>query len=278
MTHTSPILVDLHSHTLASHAVDTVPAMYQAALAKGLAVFGFSEHSPRPAGYNYPAEYREQLQAAFPDYVRAVMAAKNNTDGLEVLLGMEVDWIDAEQDFVRACARSYDFDYLLGSVHFLGTWGFDANPADWEPLDTARRAAVYQEYFETLQRMTRSALFQIAAHPDIIKIFSVESFTHWLGGDNLDLVRDTLTALREAGMAMEVSSAGLRKPCASIYPAPPIMRLAFDLGVPISFASDAHTTSHVAYAFDQLKSYAASFGYTHSVYFKRGQCLGLAFA
>ncbi|MDR2727004.1 MAG: histidinol-phosphatase, partial [Deltaproteobacteria bacterium] len=104
----------------------------------------------------------------------------------------------------------------------------------------------------------------------LIKIFSVDDFHAWLTGDTFDLVRDALMAVRDAGMAMEVSSAGLRKPCAEIYPCPAIMRLAADLRVPIAFASDAHASDQIAYAFPELAAYAASFGYGDSLVF-RGQ-------
>ena len=273
----SPILVDLHTHTFASHAKDSVAAMYAAALSRGLKVYGFSEHSPRPFGYDYPVEYRDRLKAAFPAYVQQVQALKDNTDGVQVLLGMEVDWIAREEEFVRTCIGEYPFEYLLGSVHFLDTWGFDASPQDWNILDEKARSASYHKYFLSLQAMARTNLFDIAAHPDLIKIFSVDSFTRWLAGDNLDVVQDTLKAFKKAGMSMEVSAAGLRKPCSSIYPAPVFMEMAFQLELPISFASDAHAVSHVAQSFDQLKAYAASFGYTSSVYFKNRQRFDVPF-
>ena len=264
------ITTDLHVHTLHSHGRDTVEAMYESGRALGLSVIGFSEHSPRPAGYDYPTEYREKLQRGFPSYVEEVRALQGRNVGPEVLFGMEMDWIGAEQAFVHEAARAWPFDYLIGSVHFLGTWGYDSSPADWEPLDPSARARHYHDYFIAMKAMASSNLFQIAAHPDLIKIFSVDSFRSWLSGDNLDLVRDALAAIRDAGMGMEISVAGLRKPCAEIYPGPVIMRLAADLQVPITFASDAHATSQIGYAWDQLAPYAASFGYTHSLVFKQG--------
>ena len=84
---------------------------------------------------------------------------------------------------------------------------------------------------------------------------------------SLDLIRETLAAMRETGVALEVSSAGLRKDFAEPYPAPPIMRLAAELGVNISFGSDAHATADVAFGFDHLAAYARSFGYAQSVIF-----------
>ncbi|MDE7065343.1 MAG: histidinol-phosphatase, partial [Desulfovibrionaceae bacterium] len=79
------------------------------------------------------------------------------------------------------------------------------------------------------------------------------------------------------GMAMEISSAGLRKACREIYPGPVIMGLAADLGVPVTFGSDAHNVDDVAYGFDQLAAYARSFGYDKSVWFRKGERFEQAF-
>lgn len=70
---------------------------------------------------------------------------------------------------------------------------------------------------------------------------------------------------------MEISSAGLRKACREIYPAPPIMALAAELRLPVSFASDAHSSDDVAYGFARLASYAKAFGFTEHVIFEKGR-------
>ena len=265
------ITADLHNHTLYSHAKDTPADMFAAARAKGITLFGFTEHSPRPQGYDYPSEYREHLTRHFPDYVHEVNELKAQYPG-QVLLGMEMDWLDGEDAFIRKAITAYDFDYLIGSVHFLRHWGYDARQGDWETIADAARREHYAAYFATLRRMAESGLFQIAAHLDLIKIFSIDAFRAWLEEDShMDLVRDALVAVRDAGMAMEISSAGLRKPCKEIYPGPRIMGLAADLGVPIVFSSDAHNVSDVAHAFDQLEAYARSFSYDHSVWYEKGQ-------
>ena len=271
------ITIDLHSHTEYSHGKDSPAAMYAAARAKGVTLFGFSEHSPRPLGYNYTREYREHLTRCFPVYVREVQELRErDPDG--VLLGMEMDWMDAEQDFIRRAVRAYDFDYLLGSVHFIGTWGYDDNPDDWRQFSARECSRHYEAYFLAMVNMARSGLFNIASHLDLIKIFSVDAFRSWLAeGDHTDLIRDVLTAIRDTGMAMEISSAGLRKTCREIYPGPVIMGLAADLGVPVTFGSDAHNVDDVAYGFDQLAAYARSFGYDKSVWFRKGERFEQAF-
>lgn len=268
------IAVDLHIHTNHSHGAADTASMFQAACAAGLTVVGFSEHSPRPAGFIYPSDYQEKLRADFVGYIREVReaAALGREKGVVVLLGLEVDYITGREDYVQALCREYPYDYIIGGLHFQGTWGFDADAADWDILSEDERFAAYERYYEDFARMCRTRLFSIAAHPDLIKIFSKESFDRWLAGDRaMECVRAALTAAKQAGTALEVSSAGLRKPCREIYPGPVIMRLAAELELGITFASDAHCTATPAYAFNELARYAASFGFSFSRWFEQGK-------
>lgn len=277
------ISADLHIHTKYSHGTATPEQMYAAALEKGLTLLGFSEHSPRPAGFDYQHEYREQLSKHLPDYVREVLALKEKPQEgkggkCRVLFGMEMDWLEGQEDFVRAAIAANDFDYLIGSVHFLGHWGFDDGTARWEIAPQEECNQRYNAYFLAWEQMIKSRLFSIAAHPDLIKIFSVERFHIWLEDEeSLKLVRRCLRALRDSGMAMEISSAGLRKPCREIYPAPQIMLMARELNLPITFASDAHCPEDVGYGFARLAGYARAFGFTEQVFFAKGQMLTMPF-
>ena len=274
------IRADVHAHTWHSHGQASVDDMYHAARDKGLSVFGFSEHSPRPEGYAYPSDYQEKLNKRFNQYVREVReaAGRGEDEGMTVLLGLEVDYIPGKEDYARTLCASHPFDYIIGGLHFQGTWGFDFTADDWAPLAEEARFAAYRRYYDDLAAMCQTGLFHIAAHPDLIKLFSVESFTRWLGTDEaLPSVRQALTSMKDNGVIMEISSAGLRKPCKEIYPGPRIMALAAEFALPVSFASDAHCTNTPAYAFDELARYAAAFGYTHSSVVRKGKAMTLPF-
>ncbi len=261
------IKADLHTHTLYSHGLDTPAAMWASAQEKGIELLGFTEHSPRPNNYTYSTEYRDKLSKYFPQYVAEVTALKEENPG-KILLGMEMDWMEKEVPFIKEALAAYDFDYVIGSVHFLETWGYDDLASDWVSLKKNHCHEHYVHYFTTLRRMAESGLFNIAAHLDLIKIFSIETFQEWITKkESLLLVGEALQAMMLNGMALEISSAGLRKMCKEIYPCPQIMALAKELYVPIAFASDAHNVNDVAADFDILADYARSFGYDHSVYF-----------
>lgn len=267
------ITIDLHTHTSHSHGQATVQEMFEAGCARGLLVHGFSEHSPRPSGYDYPKDYRDKLTRSFPDYVEQVRTlAATYAPERTVLLGLEMDWLPGQEPFIDATIHRYDYDYVIGGIHFLGTWGFDYTADDWQGFSPEQTADIYVRYFDSLRRMAASGMFDIAAHPDIIKIFSVDAFHHWLATDKAKaVVRDALETMHTAGMAMEISSAGLRKPCKEIYPCPDIMRMAADIGLPVTFGSDAHCVNTIGWGFDTLADYARSFGYTHSVWMRRGE-------
>lgn len=275
------IRADLHTHTCRSHGRDTADRMYGAACAAGLAVQGFSEHSFRPSGYDYPAEeFREKLDAEFGLYLEDIdRIRKSRKEGdPEVLLGLEADWIEDEPEFMRSLASAHPWDYVIGGIHFLGKWGFDFSEEDWAALSRDEKFSMYDRYYETMKAMAESRLFNIIAHPDLIKIFSIDDFRSWLSTAAAgNRVEAALTAARDAGMAMEISSAGIRKPCGEIYPGPDILRTAFRLGLPITFASDSHSADQVAWNFGRLAEYASAAGWHECAVFRQRRMESIPF-
>lgn len=268
-----PIKADVHAHTRHSHGQASAEAMFLAAQGKGLEIFGFSEHSPRPDGYTYPSDYQDKLNREFDQYVKEVreLSKRGAEEGINVLLGLEADFIPGQEAFAQKLCSSHPFDYVIGGLHFQGTWGFDFTADDWAVLDQEQRFAAYARYYKDLAAMCATGLFHIAAHPDLIKMFTLDSFNAWLATQEaLPAIRRAFAVMKKQGMLMEISSAGLRKPCKEIYPGPKIMALAREMELPISFGSDAHCVNTPAYAFDQLARYAASFGYSSSFVVKQG--------
>lgn len=275
-----PIKADVHAHTNHSHGQASSLDMYLAARACGLEIFGFSEHSPRPDGYIYPSDYQDKLKREFDQYVREVteLAERGKGEGLKVLLGLEVDFIPGQEAFARELCLRYPFDYIIGGLHFQDHWGFDFTADKWAGLNTKQRFAVYTRYYEDLAAMCGTGLFHIAAHPDLIKMFTLDSFNAWLESEEaVSVIRRAFAVMKKQGMLMEISSAGLRKPCKEIYPGPKIMAIAQDLNLSISFGSDAHCVNTPAFAFDELAGYAAAFGYSSSFVVEQGVKRELSF-
>lgn len=260
------IRADLHTHTWYSHGAATTAAMYAAAQKTKLDWFGFSEHSPLPPGYTCGLYRHGDLGGVFPDYARQVMELRRAAVRPQVLFGMELDWIPSHREFMEALAAAYPFDYIIGGLHYLGS--FSIGSGGWNDGEVARFAR-FEAYYEEMARMASSGLVDIVAHPDFIKLHAYNSFHRWLKRpDSLCLVARALAAMAGAGVAMEISSAGLRRAYHEAHPAPAILKLAAAAGVSITFGSDAHTTDSIGSGFSALAAYARSCGFVQSLIFK----------
>lgn len=255
------MLADYHVHTpLCKHA-EGLPSEYVAqAIRKGLGEICFTDHVPAPSGYD--AENRMRL-AQFPEYRAMVRAAA--PDGILVRFGIEADYAPAELKFLRRWLPEQDFDLVLGSVHFIGDWGFD-NPLNlsvWNRVDVTQ---VWRDYFKLVMELADSRLFDALAHPDLPKKFGHRPPEALLR----EIVPPALDRLAAADMAIEVSTAGLRKPVNEIYPSSLILRLAREREIPVTLGSDAHSPEEVGFAFDRATALARECGYTEfATYCKR---------
>jgi histidinol-phosphatase (PHP family) len=187
---------------------------------------------------------------------------KKYQDKIEILLGYEVDWLPNHMD---KRVLNADVDYLIGSVHFLEGWGFD-NPefiGGWESQDIDE---TWQKYFDTIQEMAESKLFDIVGHLDLIKVFK-----YMPKGDINEMAKSALVAIKNAGMALEINGAGFRKPIKEAYPSKSLLKQAFDLDIPITFSSDAHKPEQVSMFANQSLKLAQEVGYTECVVFKKRQ-------
>jgi len=68
-------------------------------------------------------------------------------------------------------------------------------------------------------------------------------------------------AIAESGVAVEVSTAGLRKPVGELYPHPDLLAACRERGVPVTLASDAHSPQLVGRDFDRAVQLLRSVGY-----------------
>ena len=204
---------------------------------------------------------KDQISANLVDYVRAVEEAKSH--GLPVLLGLELDWIPGREAELRALVEPYDWDVILGSVHWIGPWSIDSGSAidlaEWERRDVD---AVFETYVGMLRDAAATGLFDVLAHPDLPKL-------HGHRPSRPGLIHAALVEAAEAGpCAIELNSNGYNKPVAEAYPAEPVIAGAYKAGLPITLASDAHTPDRVGERFDDLALLAANAGYETFAWFE----------
>lgn len=182
--------------------------------------------------------WREEATEDADAYCAALLRAREE-HGMPVLVGIEMDWLPGRTLEIAAFLDGLPFDIVLGSVHWLGDLGVDHPdfPA-WDAMDATE---VWEAYLEELVAAARSGLFDVLAHPDLPKVFG-----HRLPAALRGRMDDAVSAIAETGVALECSSAGLRKPVAELYPEPRLLARAHAAGIPVTLASDAHRPEDVA--------------------------------
>ena len=194
---------------------------------------------PRRSG-KWPSS-DERCRYDLDEYCDLIVEAKRR--GLPVKLGLEVDWLPDRADELAEILAPYPWDYLLGSVHWIGGLAVDSQPGLWEQHAPAE---VWALYARELAAAARSGHFDVLAHPDLVKIF----------GDRVDWDwQPVIDALD--GVALEVSTAGLHKPVGELYPEAALLRGARR----VTLASDAHLAENVGRDFVAAVEHARAAGF-----------------
>lgn len=268
------MIFDFHTHTRQQDGANSAREMIEAAIANGVAILGISEHAPRLPGYRYADDPIGQVRGlqGWSEFLAEIDQLKiEYADRIEILKGCEVDWLGEENlAWVKKLLADGDFDYTIGSVHFLGHWGFDYLK-DWESgyQKFENIEAIYREYFLEYARMVRSGLFDIAGHLDLIKKFN-DQFPLPENSNILELAEPAFVALENSKMVLEISSAGLTKPCQEWYPSLELLQTANSRGIPTTFNSDAHSVNRIAENFTAAQEFAKSAGYAAVTIFHAG--------
>jgi len=175
-----------------------------------------------------------------------------------VLFGIEADYYEGCEKFLSTWLSEQDFDYVLGSVHFIDDWGFD-NPAERHIWDSVDVTATWRKYFSLIGRLADSGLVDAISHLDLPKKFGHRPSDAALK----EMAMPVLDRLANAHMGIELNTSGLRKPVSEIYPSAFLLSLAFERDIPICFGSDAHSPNEVGNDFDKALKLALEVGYTH---------------
>jgi len=257
------VLTDYHVH-LRPDGADTLAAEYftpanveryrEVAAERGIAELGCSEHVYRFTQALDVWQHPFWRENALDDIDAYVEFAREQ--GLKV--GVEADFVPGREDRMASLLDARPWDYVIGSVHFVGDEAVD-HP-DWD-IWSARSVdpeKVWKRYFEWLGEAARSGLFDILAHPDLVKVWGGERPRP--DGDLRRFYELAIEGIAESGIAVEVSTAGLRKPVGERYPASAFLALCLEAGCPVALNSDAHYPRHVGFEYDSTVTWLADQG------------------
>ncbi len=249
-------LVDYHAHTArCGHASGSMERYVEHAIEAGLDELGFSDHL-----YLYwlsPDARDPELAMAdweLDEYVADVERCRERYRAdITLRLATEADYVPGHERQLGAILRRYDWDYVIGSVHFVDGWGFD----DSRYLDGYERWDIDTLYGRYFDLVGAGRVRRASSRHSAIATWSRSSGTAPRRplGEAYELLA---CRMAQAGVCVEVNTAGLRKPCAELYPRADLLAACRMAGVPVTFGSDAHAPAEVAADFTAACSRPAS--------------------
>ena len=256
------MLTDYHVH-LRPDAIEATPDDYftderlglylGAAGASGISELGISEHIYRFRQalevWDHPfwREWALDDLDAYCDFLAAGPAR----------CGIEADFIPGGEPALAGILEGRPFDYVIGSIHFLGDRSLDTEQFTiWDERSDTER--IWSRYFEAIAAAARSGLFDVLAHPDLVKVWGRAERVP--DGDLSRFYEPAVEAIAETGVAVEVSTAGLRKSVGEIYPSDLFMEMCVEVGACFALSSDAHEPDQVGFRYEDAVAFLRRHG------------------
>jgi histidinol-phosphatase (PHP family) len=196
------------------------------------------------------------LVKLFDNYVTKIQKLQKRYPQIKLKIGIEIDYVPQHTELIQAILTEYPFDYVIGSIHYLDGWGFD-NPAEKEGYTIRDINEIYLQYLEQIELCAKSGLVDIIGHLDLVKIFG-----HRPTKNIMPAVEKTIKTIAAMNLAIELNTAGLRKPVGEIYPQLDWLKVCYQYQIPVTLGSDAHQPKDVATDFDQAVALLEKIGYT----------------
>jgi histidinol-phosphatase (PHP family) len=269
------MLTDYHLHlrlddldaTASDHfTAANVERYREAANERGISELGVAEHIYRFAQALGVGQHPLGRECPHDDIDHYCGFVREQTD---LRLGIEADFIPGAEDRIANLLEPRDFDYVVGSVHFLREHSLDTD--DYSVWGSGRSAEeIWRAYFLALGEAARSGLFDILAHPDLVKVWgSAHPERPLPEGDLRRYYELAIDGIAESGIAIEVSTAGLRKRAREIYPAPAFLEMCVEAGAPVALSSDAHRPEDVGADYNQALELLDRVGVSELCVFER---------
>jgi histidinol-phosphatase (PHP family) len=239
---------DYHTHPQAHrpqrYTRELLQPWVDSARARGLSDIAFTDHDRFREGVDF--DELDRMREENPDVkIRAGIELDN--DPQTSAAGRA--WV--EENWER-------LDFVLGSIHYLDREDqmFDTVPEGAQQFSGRDIDEMYADYFRRICDIAATGVVDCLSHLDLIKIHGHRPSHAFFR----DIVERTLTYVRESGLAIELSTAGWRKPVAELYPSDDIIRVAMEKGIPFTTASDAHSYAQLADGYERLADKIKSLG------------------
>lgn len=235
--------VNYHTHTTVSDGEMKPEELIKLAIKKRFNVLGITDH------YHFPPGFRNWGNEFYSDkhYETLKRLKEKYRAQIRIFVNVEFDWLEDYADWIKKEATNRNYDYRFISVHFL-KMGKEYVPIDYSEEEFQKMAKgaggikeLVKLYYSNLRDAIKSGCFDVVAHMDLIKIWnSNEKYFSEKEAWYRREIEKTLEQIKSEDMKLDLNTAGLRKPCAEIYPSEWIVNDAKKLGIQFLIGTDAH--------------------------------------
>ena len=252
-------LPDYHIHTtLCNHAYGEMEDYVERAIEIGLKEIGFAEHMPVMPEPHLCLSYDD-----LPHYIERVKELHDRySDKITIRLGAEMDMDLDRADEIKNIIEQSDFDYIIGSIHYLDDWPFDQKQYK-DRFEKSDLEEIYERFFETIIKAARSGLYDIAGHVDNLRRLGYRP-----SNDMTDYYEKVASVLKTMDVAVELNSSGYDYPAKEAYPSTPLLTILNRYKVPVTIGSDSHRPEHVGRHFEKAYQVLKEAGYESIAHFE----------
>ena len=247
---------DYHMHTRLSDGANTHEEMVLSAIGKGFQEIGISDHFC----IKYKVPWAVGTKGISKLERKVAEMNEKFGDRINVLFGIEVDYFPELENEIREALQRFNFDYVIGSIHFLDEWNYDTDKSRYPEF---ANDYLYKWYFDELQKAVKSRMFDYMGHPDLIKKHCI-----WPETSQSAIYQQTAKVFAESGVAYEVNTSGRDRPCGEFFPNRELIGEFFKAGVPVTLGSDSHNSNQIGRYFNEAKELLREAGYQSLVRYK----------
>jgi len=263
------MLADYHIHTKrCKHARGEMREYVEQALVLKIPEIAFTDHIPLPDKFDLA---HRMAMSELEGYLREIETLQNEYPQIRILSGIEADYYEGFEEFLRRILSQFPFDLIIMSVHFIKGWGETNWVFSYHFPDRPLRD-IYSDYLRTLSKGVDTGLFHVLGHLDLIKSADLSILER-----NLEDVQSLLQRIKKQNMAIEINTSGLRREVAETYPTLQMIPLIRDFNIPLTMGSDAHQPDQVGHCFRQLEEELKPFPKLTFRHYRSGKAVEYSF-
>lgn len=251
---------DYHMHT--EYSPDSkapMDVMCRSAIAQGIPEIGFTEHYDLA-----PQEWPRDWFKPRPWFDELRRCRERFHGQLIIRAGVEIGEPHRFAEQARALADGHPFDYLLGSLHWVGPQNVFERSFFERPA-----AEAYGAFFVELERMTRAGGFDILSHFDVPARLGAVVYGGYDPRPFEALIRPVLANCIQHGIALDVNTAALRGRARVLTPGLDILRWYVQMGGQrVTLGSDSHHPDQVGSHLDEALAAVRAAGLSHLTFFE----------